>query len=131
MPQDPSAHWLDDASFRTVRAVPAGVEAPDVPPGKYCHPRRSEISSVTLWQSTKVDRGTLGQNPPSKRMRPHHPASTPYTAQYGFTSESRTISSTGYLKFGTATTLVSHMPFRPPLRLKSAIGLNGCYDKRP
>ena len=102
-----------------------------MPPSKYCYPRRSEISSVPLCQSAKVNRVTLGRNPRSKLMRPHHPASTAYTAQYGFTSESRTISSAGYLKFGKATTRVSDVPFRLPLRLKSAICLNGCDDKRP
>ena len=93
--------------------------------------RWTEINSAALWRSVKIKRGPLGRNPRSMQMLPNHRASTPYTAQYGFTSGNRTISNVICFDIGTATTPVSHVPCRAPLRLKSAIRLNGCGDKRP
>ena len=91
----------------------------------------TEINSVALWQSVKVNRGTPGRNLRSMQMPPNHRASTPFTARYGFTSENRTISNASCFNIGSATTPVSHVPLRPLLHSKSAIWLNGCDNKRP
>ena len=114
-----------DPPYRT--SVPAACHSV---PGLLLR-RWTEINSAALWQSVKVNRGTPGRNPRSVQIFPNHLASTPYTARYRFTSENRTIANVSCFNIGTATTPVSHVPFRPLLHSKSAIWLNGCDNKRP